>query len=120
MGLYEFGVLVLVGIIFLAAHLFDDYTIQIQLQKTLKACGIKYEKRGWRKPGLWLHCFTYLFAFIPIFWWMGINYWWLALIFISHLLIDKKAIRPKVLDQFLHGVPLGIIILIWWLPKYLP
>lgn len=43
-----------------------------------------------RKKGKFiiLHCFLYTLFFIPLFWWQEINFWWLPLLFFSHLIID--------------------------------
>jgi len=52
----------------------------------------------WKKIGtdkidtsILLHCFLYAVFFIPLFWWLGVNFWWLLLIFFSHLVIDRPA-----------------------------
>ena len=37
-----------------------------------------------------LHCFLYAILFIPLFWWLGVNFWWLLLLFFSHLAIDSQ------------------------------
>lgn len=36
-----------------------------------------------------LHCFLYTLFFIPLFLWFGVGLWWLAVIFASHLAIDR-------------------------------
>ncbi len=79
-----------------------------------------------KEKGLWLvlHSFLYTLFFIPVFWFAGINYPWLIIVFESHLLIDtqgkfllwivktilkKSAVEEKMeriitlgLDQVLH------------------
>jgi len=78
-----------------------------------------------------LHSFLYALFFTPVFWFVGINYLWLILVFGSHLIIDtqrksllrvvktilkKSAVEEKMekiialgLDQVLHLlVPLTI------------
>ncbi len=38
---------------------------------------------------IFLHCFLYTIFFVPLFWWLKVNLWWLFLIFFSHLTIDS-------------------------------
>ncbi len=37
-----------------------------------------------------LHSFFYTLFFFPVFWFLKVNYWWLILIFGSHLIIDSQ------------------------------
>ena len=49
----------------------------------------------WRREGrvIVLHCLVYTVFYIPLFWWLDINYWWLVLLFLSHLVIDTNGER---------------------------
>ena len=40
---------------------------------------------------VYLHCALYAALFTPLFWWFGVHLWWLLLIFLSHLVIDRPA-----------------------------
>lgn len=46
-----------------------------------------YKKKG---ALIFLHCFMYAIFFIPLFWWQGVNFLWLFLLFFSHLTIDLR------------------------------
>lgn len=39
---------------------------------------------------IYLHCFIYAVSFIPVFWWLGVNFLWLLLPLFSHLVIDTQ------------------------------
>jgi hypothetical protein len=89
------------------------------------------KKRG---SFIFLHCFIYSLFFVPLFWWLGINFLWLILIFSSHLVVDsqqrnlllfcskilrEKSQRDKIfisydfivagLDHVLHLLTLGVV-----------
>lgn len=55
-----------------------------------------------------LHSCFYTLFFIPVFWFLGVNYWWLILIFGSHLIIDSQGkyllwIVKKILEKAAVG-----------------
>lgn len=64
-------------------------------------------QRGWeasKKHNEWLplifHCFIYTIGFIPGFWFFEINFLWLLLIFISHIIIDQQGFLLWFLEKF--------------------
>ncbi|RLC35434.1 MAG: hypothetical protein DRZ76_00050 [Candidatus Nealsonbacteria bacterium] len=70
-----------------SAHFLGDYFLQKALQKVLKKWEIRYTKSGWQ---LWGHCLTYLVFFIPIFWFLRLNWAWLFWLFLGHALVDVE------------------------------
>ena len=40
---------------------------------------------------IYLHCTLYSLFFIPLFLWLKVDLWWLIIIFLSHLIIDRPA-----------------------------
>jgi len=62
-----------------------------------------------------LHSFLYTLFFIPIFWFLGINYLWLITIFGSHLIIDSQGkhllwVVKKILARSMAGEEMKKII----------
>ena len=49
---------------------------------------------------LFFHCSVYTIGFIPAFWLYKINFWWLALIFLSHIVFDRRAFEIWLLEKF--------------------
>jgi len=47
-----------------------------------------------------LHCFIYTAGFIPAFLLFKVSFWWLLLIFFSHLFIDKTVSPERILKNF--------------------
>ena len=78
--------IVWVGLIFLAIHFLDDYFLQIFFSKIFEKLNVNYSKRNWQ--GLSFHCLCYIIGFVPVFWWLHINFLWLILLFGLHYLID--------------------------------
>ncbi len=53
-------------------------------------CIADFLSHKWKKGRLiFLHCFLYTLFFIPLFIWFEVDLWWLAIIFVSHIIIDR-------------------------------
>lgn len=49
---------------------------------------------------LTVHCSIYTIGFIPVFWFLNINFLWLIVIFASHFIIDQNSIVLWLLEKF--------------------
>lgn len=66
------------------AHLAGDYLFQTEFQAAHKASGRFFNK------ALFSHCATYTLCFVPAFFVLSLNSWWLVLVFASHLFLDRR------------------------------
>ena len=66
------------------AHLVGDWMIQTEYQALNKAKG------HWCNDALCAHCIGYTLCFVPVFLLYSLNWWWLALIFGSHMFLDRR------------------------------
>jgi len=48
---------------------------------------------------LFVHCFVYSVGFIPAFWYFNVNFIWLILIFVSHIILDRRKFEFWVLKR---------------------
>lgn len=69
---------------FVLCHLVGDYLLQTEFEAMNKASG-----RFWNRAIL-SHCFKYALCFVPITWFYGLNWLWLAVIWGTHMLIDRR------------------------------
>lgn len=67
------------------AHLIGDWLLQTEYQAKEKAHG------RFLNAALLSHCFVYTLIFIPLFSWYDIGAVWLILIFISHVILDRRS-----------------------------
>ncbi|MBI5732582.1 DUF3307 domain-containing protein [Candidatus Jorgensenbacteria bacterium] len=65
-------------------HLVGDWIFQTEHQALNKAHGKFF---NWPLIG---HCLIYTACFIPIFAWLNFSWWWLILIFSSHMFLDRR------------------------------
>lgn len=68
----------------LLAHYCGDYLLQTEEQATRKMFGKFFNK------ALWGHCAVYTAGFVPVFYALALNPWWLLVIFGSHAFIDRR------------------------------
>jgi hypothetical protein len=61
-----------------------DYLIQTQFEANNKALG-----RFWNHA-LLSHCLKYTLVFVPVLYFVAASSWWLALIFSSHMFLDRR------------------------------
>ena len=55
-------------------------------------CFADFLSHKWKKGNfIFLHCFLYTLFFIPLFLWFGVDLWWLSVVFLSHVIIDRPA-----------------------------
>lgn len=80
----------MIYIVFIATHLIFDYVIGWVIRWI----------RGTTQRNKFLHYFIYTVGFIPVFLFFGISFWWLLLIFSSHLLIDRTVFPGRILISF--------------------
>lgn len=66
------------------AHFVGDWLIQSEYEAVNKAKG------GFWNKALLTHCLKYSACFIPVLWIFGESMLWLALIFGSHVIIDRR------------------------------
>ena len=66
------------------AHLIGDYLIQTEYEAMNKATG------HWFNRALIAHCLKYTATFGIVFYIFSINQWWLILIFLSHMVFDRR------------------------------
>jgi hypothetical protein len=115
------------------AHFAGDFFLQILLQKILILLKIRYTKSFWQ---LQLHCLLYLVPFVPVFWFLKIDWVLLFPLFITHVLVDgglMKDLKARnkranmsyikrlmtldpvlVLDQGLYLSVIFTIFIVWW------
>lgn len=68
----------------LVAHHVGDYLFQTEYQALNKALG-----HFWNRA-LAAHCSIYTAVFLPVFWLFGVSFWWLAVIYSTHAVIDRR------------------------------
>jgi hypothetical protein len=68
----------------LIAHLIGDFLLQTGHEAMTKARG-RFLNRG-----LLTHCLKYVACFIPVFLAYGVSLAWLAPIFVTHLVLDRR------------------------------
>lgn len=66
------------------AHLVGDYLSQTEYEALNKAKG------RWLNPALMMHCLKYTLCFVPVIVGYHLNWWWLAVIFITHVVLDGR------------------------------
>ena len=66
------------------AHLVGDWIIQTEYEAMNKVKG------NFFNLALYKHCFMYTLCFVPVFLVAGINWWWLLLVFWSHMFLDRR------------------------------
>lgn len=66
------------------SHLVGDFLVQTEFEALNKALG-KFFNRA-----LLVHCLKYTLCFAPFFWNIGSGYFWLLLIFSSHMVLDRR------------------------------
>lgn len=66
------------------AHLFGDWVLQTGHQAMNKMKG-----KFWNMA-LVAHCLWYTISFIPVFWFYGIPWHWLTLVYFSHMFLDRR------------------------------
>ncbi len=49
---------------------------------------------------LFFHCTVYTAGFIPAFIFFNVNFLWLLLIFVSHVILDKRSLEFWILEKF--------------------
>ena len=76
---------------FLITHLVMDWTFQWKWEAINKS-------KSWL--ALFFHCFIYTIGFIPVFLIYNINFLWLFLIFISHVIFDQRKFEIWILEKF--------------------
>ena len=72
-------------------HLVMDWIFQWRWEAMNKA-------HSW--PALFFHCSVYTLGFIPVFIIYSLNWWWLALLFISHIFFDRRSFEYWLLEKF--------------------
>ena len=75
-------------------HLIMDFIFQRQWEGLNKHTRLK---------ALIFHCSIYTIGFIPVFWFLNINFLWLIVIFASHFIIGQNSIVLWILEK-LKGV----------------
>lgn len=71
-------------ILLFLSHMIGDWLLQTEHQAMNKAKGRFFN------GALFFHCFGYTLSFVPAFWLGQIDWWWLALIFSSHMFLDRR------------------------------
>lgn len=74
----------------LVNHLLMDWIFQGKYQAEKKSSEVK---------ALISHCFIYTVGFIPIFWFLHISWYWLFILFITHLILDKRGFENWVMKM---------------------
>lgn len=77
--------------VFLITHLIMDFIFQRRWEAS---------KKHTELIPLLFHGFIYTIGFIPAFWFFEINFLWLILISISHIIIDQQWFVIWVLEKF--------------------
>jgi hypothetical protein len=72
------------ALLMLLAHLVGDYFLQTNQEATNKALG------KWYNRHIVSHSLKYTLCFLPVFWHLHIDYLWLAFIFVTHLVVDRR------------------------------
>ena len=49
---------------------------------------------------LFVHCLVYTLGFIPAFYFLGMNFLWLTVIFLSHVLLDQRKFELWLMEKF--------------------
>ena len=80
--------------IFFITHLIMDFIFQRQREALNKHIQLK---------ALIFHCSIYTIGFIPVFWFLDINFLWLIVILVSHFIIDQNSIVLWILEK-LKGI----------------
>ncbi len=75
----------------LVTHLIMDWIFQWNWEATKKS-------KEWLP--LFFHCAVYTIGFIPVFIFFNLNFFWLLLIFVSHLIFDKRDFEFWILEKF--------------------
>ena len=68
----------------IVAHLIGDWLLQTESEALQKFNG------KFLNSPLISHCTKYTLAFIPAFYYFGISWYWLILIFWSHMFLDRR------------------------------
>ena len=121
MGAEMFGTIL---ITLLLVHRFADWMLQTEYQAVNKAQGSFFN------GALVRHCMVYTCAFIPAFWFFGLEWYWLLFIFATHMVIDRRwpvvywikgmqntseetmkavPILAVEVDQTMHYIVLGVV-----------
>jgi hypothetical protein len=66
------------------AHLVGDYLVQTEFEAMNKALG-----RFWNRA-LISHCLKYTLSFVPVIVLLGMPLWWLAVIYGTHMVLDRR------------------------------
>lgn len=90
------------GLSCLAIHFFIDWIAQKYINKIFAKTKFPYSKK--EPMGLFFHCSYYTLGFLPVFYCFQISFLWLALIFLSHCLIDGLSANIKMKTG---GYPIG-------------
>lgn len=89
--------------LFLICHLTGDWMFQTSEQAANKAKG------NFINWAILNHSLVYTLTFVPVFLIFGISFYWLAIIFVSHVILDKRSItrwwvrKIKTMDPNLKG-----------------
>lgn len=46
---------------------------------------------------LLVHCSVYTLGFIPVFYFYQLSYWWLSMLFVSHIILDERTLEEWLL-----------------------
>lgn len=68
----------------LIAHLVGDFLLQTEFQAVNKAKGRFFN------GAIIAHCATYTICFIPVLMFLGAPLWWLAWVFGTHVVLDRR------------------------------
>jgi len=65
-------------------HLLGDFVLQTEYEAMNKMKG------SFLNRALFSHCLTYALCFIPVLWHFQLSLYWLAIIFGSHMFLDRR------------------------------
>jgi hypothetical protein len=65
-------------------HLISDWLAQTEYQAINKAKG------SFLNLAIITHCLIYTLFFLPVFYLLGISWWWLIILFFSHWVLDRR------------------------------
>ena len=89
------------------SHLIGDYFLQTEYEALNKAQG-----RFWNRA-LWSHCLKYTLALVPVVWLMDVDFVWLAIVFGTHLVLDRRWVVLWWRRAIMRGSEAGIQNTFW-------